>query len=55
MINRPAAVPALLGKQILIGGKCSVADDHAFTILKWNKRIELDLSPLPNIKTLTWH
>lgn len=39
----------LAGKQYLTGDKFSIADAYLFTVLRWSQRIQLDLSPWPNV------
>jgi glutathione S-transferase len=39
----------LAGKQYLMGDKFTVADAYLFTVLRWSQRIQLDLTPWPNV------
>jgi glutathione S-transferase len=39
----------LAGKQFLMGDKFTVADAYLFTVLRWSQRIQLDLTPWPNV------
>ena len=41
---------ALAGKQYLMGDKYTAADSYLYTILNWSKKLNIDLSPYPNIK-----
>jgi glutathione S-transferase len=40
----------LAGKQYLMGDKFNAADAYLFTVLRWTARLDIDLSPYPNIK-----
>lgn len=40
----------LAGKSYLMGDKFSVADAYLFTIMRWAGRLDIDLSPYPNIQ-----
>jgi glutathione S-transferase len=42
---------ALAGKQYLMGDNYTAADAYLFTILNWTPRLNIDLSPWPNIKS----
>jgi glutathione S-transferase len=39
----------LAGKQYLMGDNFTVADAYLFTVLRWSQRIQLDLTPFPNV------
>ena len=40
----------LAGRQYLTGDKFTVADAYLFPVLRWTKRIEMDLAKWPNLK-----
>ena len=39
----------LAGRQYLTGDRFGVADAYLFTVTRWSPRVELDLSPFPNV------
>ena len=39
----------LAGRQYLVGERFGVADAYLFTVTRWSPRVELDLSPFPNV------
>src|SRR5216684_756352 len=39
----------LAGRQYLMGGKFTVADAYAFTIVNWTNFVGIDLKPYPNV------
>ena len=39
----------LAGRQYLMGDRFGVADAYLFTVTRWSPRVELDLSPFPNV------
>jgi glutathione S-transferase len=43
----------LAGKQFLMGSQFTVADGYLYNMLLWAKRVEMDLSALPNITAFT--
>jgi glutathione S-transferase len=43
----------LAGKSFVMGDQFSVADIYLFVVTNWPKRLEIDLSPFPNVQA--WH